>query len=640
MTVSFSQQAYCKANNTAWKWTGPKVGPAQVTLTVNGNFTTWLGYNQVPPRAIDNNGTLTINWTNSMRASVHLVSIDMPGSGNFYASSSTTQGAIDERFSFTNVPATGSGSLAYSINSSAGSNQIKGGSQLSLAQVGTLSRPIWNNQSCNFAMPNTPVTVWAGNVSNVTASDANLTWWSHSFGTGWVQYTDGSGIPYEAQAPTRLNKSTQSNLLYEYPIELHGLSPWSKYIVMVGVTTGSSGSGGSCIQFQNSAQETFMTVGLLPMTEQDLQFDSITRSGGGALIEWSAPFWFVFSSSYTGGNLRYCLGPAPCGGSNAVQIPLSLSTISSTWAFGTNQVGYALNLTGLTLNSTYNVTLQMNFTYGGLAYDLVGTPLSFPYAKDTSGDGLTDWEKVRGWNVTAQNAVGSWYTYPVTANPNLYATNGLTNDFVEKEFGLNPGTMDTASSHMLDAWNLTFSVSSHSCPTGFQCWYENNTDPFSFAQYPTEPSANVTGHPASVVTHGSRTTVNDSANLDATYLWTGSSDLSYLQSLIQPEGIGWLRAMTGDDPYQATDTLTVWGKLSWGAPSAPSAPRPGSPCSCHRPSESFIFLFRNSRHVTARGATRASTRSSISHAASPQLRGNHHRSRSGSAFARCGPASS
>ena len=80
VTVSFSQQAYCASNHTAWKWTNPRVGPAQVTLTVSGNFTTWLGYTQYA-RAIDNNGTLTINWTNSMRAAVHLVSIDMPGSG-------------------------------------------------------------------------------------------------------------------------------------------------------------------------------------------------------------------------------------------------------------------------------------------------------------------------------------------------------------------------------------------------------------------------------------------------------------------------------------------------------------------------------------------------------------------------------
>ena len=122
-----------------------------------------------------------------MRAAVHLVSIDMPGSGNFYESSSTTgTGRSARRFTLTGVPLTGSGSLAYSINSSAGSNHIVGGSQLNLAQTGTISRPLWNNQSCNFAMPSTQLVVGAGNVSDVTASDANLTWFSHTLGTGWV----------------------------------------------------------------------------------------------------------------------------------------------------------------------------------------------------------------------------------------------------------------------------------------------------------------------------------------------------------------------------------------------------------------------------------------------------------------------
>ena len=116
---------------------------------------------------------------------------------------------------------------------------------------------------------------------------------------------------------------------------------------------------------------------------------------------------------------------------------------------------------------------------------------------------------------------------------------------------------------MLDTWNLTFAVNSHTCPTGFQCWYKNNTSPFSFAQYPNEPLANITGGAAKQVTQGSRTTINDSARFDATYLWTGSADLPYLQSLIRAQGNGWLRAVTGY--ANGTDTLTVWGKLSWGA---------------------------------------------------------------------------
>ena len=60
-------------------------------------------------------------------------------------------------------------------------------------------------------------------------------------------------------------------------------------------------------------------------------------------------------------------------------------------------------------------------------------------------------------------------------------------DYVEKEFGLNPNKIDTAGSHMLDTWNLTFSLPSVSCPSGFECWDESgnpNWDPFQFAQTP------------------------------------------------------------------------------------------------------------------------------------------------------------
>ena len=41
------------------------------------------------------------------------------------------------------------------------------------------------------------------------------------------------------------------------------------------------------------------------------------------------------------------------------------------------------------------------------------------------------------------------------------------------------------------------------------------------------------------------------------------ADLPYLQSLIRAQGIGWLRRCAGY--ANGTDTLTVWGKLSWGA---------------------------------------------------------------------------
>ena len=131
-----------------------------------------------------------------------------------------------------------------------------------------------------------------------------------------------------------------------------------------------------------------MTVGLLPAGPSRIfPYDSITRTGGGAMVEWSAPFWFVASTAYAGWNLWLCPGTSPLQWFRAVQVPLNLSAIGSTWAFGTNSVGYALNLTGLNIDTTYNVVLQMNFTYDGLQYDLAGAPFPSDTPRTRAGMG-------------------------------------------------------------------------------------------------------------------------------------------------------------------------------------------------------------------------------------------------------------
>ena len=83
-------------------------------------------------------------------------------------------------------------------------------------------------------------------------------------------------------------------------------------------------------------------------------------------------------------------------------------------------------------------------------------------------------------NQVVRSACISTPSAVVFANPADYATNGLVNDFVEKEFSLDPQTIDTAGSHMLDTWNLTFDLGTGSnLPSYFHYFYENSSYDFS-----------------------------------------------------------------------------------------------------------------------------------------------------------------
>jgi hypothetical protein len=567
--VSFTEQAYCSANNTYWQQI-PTLEPSVASLAVSGNYTTYLGYNHLPPRAIVANGNLTLNWTNSMMATVDYATVSVPGH-NYNPSTSTTQGAISERFTFGNVPASGTGSLEYEINSSAGSGAMSGGATLNLAQTRSYSQPLVSATYCNFDIPSSPVQIsWPlpSPITNVTGTDATVMWYANGQGQGWVQYSDGNGGVFEQIAQNH----SLHNGNYLFVAELHGLDPWSNYTLTLGVDATGTG-GGSCILFQATHLFYLLTAGSVPVTEHDLSYDSVSQTGGGASVQWSVPAWFVSSSTFNNGTLSYW--PTSSGQSSAMQVPIAnLASLASGWgwnASGQQTIEYDLNLTVVTLNTSYSTGLLLNFSYEGSPFEVFGAPLSFTYAQDTSGDGLTDAEKVQGWNVTFQNLLNQWESEAVEAAPRAYATNGLVSDYVEKEFELNPLTIDTAGSNMLDTWNLTFAVASHACPQDFDCWYENNTNPYSFSQYPNQAPAYA---PARQNSTGPRTTVDDTSPYDATILWTGSSDLPYLQSLISGEGVGWLRAVTGS--YNGQDTLTVWGKLSWGAnPLSASTPLNG-----------------------------------------------------------------
>ncbi|MDE1881272.1 MAG: hypothetical protein KGI89_12090 [Euryarchaeota archaeon] len=318
--------------------------------------------------------------------------------------------------------------------------------------------------------------------------------------------------------------------------------------------------------------------------ELDQPYDSVTQEGGGANLIWNIPAAFLDHSSYDSGYL-VC---DPLGDpTDSIQVPLpSLPARSSTYG------AILEELTTLTPDTTYSVAMTLNFTENSVPVAATSNPLSFTYLKDTSGDGLSDAEKALGWTVTPTDINGNSVNEQVTADVNSYATNGLVNDLIEKKFGLDPRTLDTAGSHMLDTWNLTFQLPSANCPSGFECWDESSNgafNPFTVSEFPGATAPCTVGSPPPGWTsqcapsgtapgNFSQGSVGftgpDSSPWGSNQLWS-YSDLQVLQGLI-PSSDGYLRGVLLD-ASGVGPSITVWGKLSWGAnPLAASTPSDGT----------------------------------------------------------------
>ena len=452
--------------------------------------------------------------------------------------------------------------------------------------------------SCSFFQEFQQNVISGFQVSNVTGTSATISWYDSSSGIGWIEYnaTDGG---WENQSAVVV--SVSHNNTYKYLAQLHGLDPWSTYNVVGHVDipeacTGSSGPLGISVQYPAaSTRDQFETNATFELTEQDTYYDSISKAGGGATIFWQVPSDFTNRSTFLNGSLIYY----PVNNrSAAIAVPLSAPlspalTVPRGWSGSTpRNTTYQSNLTTLIVNTTYAVNVTLNYSSVGNPHFVAqAMGFHFVYQRDTSGDGLTDWEKEYGWNVTYKNYNSTycgwvnewdwscdlpstaWQTVHVSANPNLYATNGLVGDLVEKEYGLNPNTVDSANSHMLDTWNLTFNLK----PGGgiapkwsdFAYFYESsNYNPFS-SSVEYSPGYFETGHPVSgganisnisaVASHGN--TSGDGSGWAAEALWSYSA----LQAFSNLSGVinaGKLRAVVGS--WDGVPTLTVWGKLSWG----------------------------------------------------------------------------
>lgn len=554
--------------------------PRWVLLSASGQYSTYFGYNPGDPwvnvtGVAGGYANVRVNWTNSLEGNSTSALADFTSHNHVGASGATLGFSVPEAWGFAHVPISHTLIVYENSTSYLGNTSNTWGYTDNTKLLTSNSAALTAAASCTLS-PNPPSTqiLWSTSnyLTNITGTSAVLTWYTNLTGTGWVHYMAANGSWLSAGA----EEYVVGSYAY-YQVTLHGLTPWDFYTAVVGVTMLAPSS--TCEELYGSATWTFQTLAKFALTEHELGYDSISQQGGGAVIDWSLPTAFVGPATYSSGELLY----HAVGNSTLVQVPLSTLPVSSDCAGC-----FSVNLSGLTLNTDYNVSIAYNFSYHGEAINGTSYPFTFWYEKDSSGDGLNDWEKVRGWEVTTTGLTGAVSNRNVSAVPGDYATNGLVSDFVEKEYGLDPTTLDTAGSHMLDTWNLTFDLGPGSpalpSSTFFHYFYENSSYNFSkvcqdYARSGSCPLPNRAGTFVSNLTAIRPTQTGDSTPWAASVRWSGTGTgtknaLSQFEALMALDYSGWLRATTGS--YHGNRTITVWGKLSWGAnPLAASTPKDG-----------------------------------------------------------------
>lgn len=579
-TVTFTQQAstYRNCGGTITQSTvyvSPSLGPSSLSFYLNGTYTTYLGTvpNAPPLLVLEAGSTATIysNFSASVASAVALFSVTEQGGTHFYGSTSDNQGQTTHNLSIPGAPVTGAGisfDAVFRLESNGGSVDPTWPQLNEMGIVG-FSRPLWANYTYSFQVSSNPVGICLGPspVANISATDATLTWDSNESGSGWLRYTGSSGGQYQESAILINSNSNYCAYRYQYQAELHGLWPWSFYTVWVGVDASTTGNP---VTYQNYVAVSFQTTAAVNLAEWEAPIDSVTDEGGGALIWWNWPLDFS-GYTYDNGSLTYW--PTNHTSSRTV---VSIPQLGQ-YTIGFDSSAYGVNLTLLNRSWTYAVSLFMNFTWKGRTLAVNNEPFAFTYARDTSGDGLTDWEKTRGWNVTTQ-LYGSYTSITVQANPDLYATDGITSDFIEKEFGLNPTSVSTTGDGMLDTWNLTFDLGAGTPAlpaSGFQYWYENSS--YVFNQACPDPELRPPCSFSPLAIDGNNLTATgpsnpggDNSPWGAEVLWSGTGSgnaLSQFEGLISKQAPGSLRAVTGSYKVGGIShrTITVWGKLSWGA---------------------------------------------------------------------------
>ncbi len=587
----------CDSETTTTSVSPVAYGPAELpAMTVGGTFNTSLTLVPGLPFVVAqyngnrSSANLSVEFNATLPATV---------SGNLTNSSgsqywNTSAFAVDQAYTLPKSSGVGEDyTLVLRGTSRSGSSESPGSPSFAYTSSGS-APPEAASAICSFSLASEVPTVSINNsgdpYTSINATTVNVTWNSTVDLPGFFTYNE-VGTPLDWTI-TGISPVESSSGAWVYTLELHGLEPMATYNGTMGVSVNRG-----CLVTEDQLVEGasaeidpgFYTDAKLPYVwEKDLLYNSVDRDGGGVLVGWVTPA-NPAGLTLKGGYVRladathhYVVPFTPSEVMSGVTDPKNSSS-------STNEV----NLTNLTwddgasvgdleLDHAYSLEVVANYTYlnqtkhGEVTETESATnSSSFVYQRDSSKDGLTDAEKTYGWSAIADDSP-EW----VNASPADYATNGLVRDYVEDEFALNPRTLSTSDSNMLDTWNLTFDLgpaSASKLPTWATIplvyYYENSTyDPVQSCSGPWANSAcfsrptdwnwtNLTCVGEGVKCANARWMGDSSVN--ATDVMWSEKDLAELGTLIQQEGDGWLRATTGS--YDDQRTITIWGKLSWGA---------------------------------------------------------------------------
>ncbi len=478
----------CTHSTTTQNVTPVSYGPTSIpTMSLSGTFATTLSisYGSSFLTATYNSNhsaaKLSTNFATTLPANVSGALLNTTGYQLWNSSSMVTaQSYAFSKYSGVNV--------AYTLNlnsmSRVGTSSSPGSPSFAVGSSGAApSESVW--ASCSFtltsSLPNVTYSSRGPFWDNASTS-VDVSWSSTADAPGFITYYEvGSAINSTISGITPVSAGSGN---WNYTIQLHGLEPSEAYQGVVGVSWAqgclTDQDGVDLQSYSSSSDPATATPTAVPsFWEQDLRYDSVTQSGGGIRLSWDNPTTAKKGIVNTG--VATISGP---GGPWVLPFVKAQVVQHINGTYLQNQ----LNLSPpLTSGGRYSATIELNYTT--ILHPIVSSnSANFAYHLDTSGNGLTNNEQEAGWNVTLQpcfavSGLGKACGILKRAYPGAYATNGLASDFLEKELDLNPNTLDSATSHMLDLWNLTFSLLSNgvqqSVPKGIRVWWENSSlNPF------------------------------------------------------------------------------------------------------------------------------------------------------------------
>ncbi len=566
----------CDINSTSVFWPDT-LGPRSISGSLSGWTVSTLGVDVTPTTPSNAKflnvqytdggaeATLVAYWNNTMLAADTIWLNETGGASNSWPNSEYAISEVSQPFN--DLP---NGSYTATVVARSATGTYSSAYRPAISFSDTYSEPAQTaTASCSFTLAPPGIRLSTPTASQVSTSTEEIQWTANESGLGEVAYYEyGTGLNFTVTGIPGLADGSEWN----YSVVLHGLDDFAVYRYSVGV-----GVASGCIEKSMwSSQYLFDTPSVLTLTDWSDPYDSITESGGGESILWQMPTSLSQRAEFQDGVLFWQNSSA------TVELPLT-----NTSEFESSQSpGYGIinDLSLPTMNTSYAVWVDLNYTSGGQPLDVTSVPVYFDYLPDSTGDGLTNLEKGLGWTVAYTNVTGASKTELAYANPAEYATNGLVGDYVEKEYDLNPNSVDTAGSGMLDTWNLTFADPGYELPTtsDLEIWDEQGFyDPYaSGLEYshdlyesgsPVDPNSPYLSNVTATAAGGRYS--GDGSPWAAEVLWSYSA-LETFSNLSAVRDSGWLRAIQGK--WDGVDTLTVEGKLSWGAdPLATSTPDDG-----------------------------------------------------------------